>query len=121
VVSLSGDGAILFNCQELSTAADLNLTNLIQIVFVNSGYGSIKLLQNFLCGGNNIAVDWKPIDYVKLAESMGMKGVLVRDPKEIAGTLRDVAGKGPVLVAVETENMSTMPEKVYKGLLKGGD
>jgi acetolactate synthase-1/2/3 large subunit len=121
VVSVSGDGAFLFNCQELSTAAELGLKNLIQIVLVNTGYGSIKLLQNYLCGGRNIAVDWKSIDYAKLAESMGVKGVLVQETQEIEQVFKEFEERGgPVLMAVRTENIPTVPEDIYKTLLRGG-
>jgi acetolactate synthase-1/2/3 large subunit len=119
IVSMSGDGAFLFNCQELSTAADLDLKNLLQVVLVNNGYGSLKHLQTLLHGGRTIAVDWKPIDYVKLAESMGVKGFLIREPREIKGTLTTFQKfGGPALIAVEVENIPTMPESAYKALAK---
>ncbi|HUT84640.1 MAG TPA: thiamine pyrophosphate-binding protein [Thermodesulfobacteriota bacterium] len=118
-VSISGDGAFFFNCQELSTAADLNLKNLLQIVLVNDGYGSLKHLQTLLHGGRTIAVDWKPVDHVKLAESMGVKGLLIREPKDIKKAL-DTFEKtgGPLLIAVEVENIPTMPESAYRILAK---
>jgi acetolactate synthase-1/2/3 large subunit len=120
IISLSGDGSFLFNCQELSTAADLNLKNLIQIVFVNNGYGSLNHLQNFLCGGRNFAVDWRAIDYVKLAQGMGAEGFLIREPQQIEKTFAQAERiDGPTLIAVETENIPTMPESTYKRLLKG--
>jgi acetolactate synthase-1/2/3 large subunit len=118
-VSISGDGAFFFNCQELSTAADLNLKNLLQIVLVNDGYGSLKHLQTLLHAGRNIAVDWKPVDHVKLAESMGVKGLLIREPQDIKKAL-DTFEKtgGPLLIAVAVENIPTMPESAYRVLVK---
>jgi acetolactate synthase-1/2/3 large subunit len=119
VVGISGDGAFLFNCQELSTAADLDLKNLLQIVLVNNGYGSLKHLQHLLHGGRNIAVDWKPVDYVKLAESMGVKGLFIREPGEIKEALAAFEKNGgPLLIAVEVENIPTMPESAYRVLAR---
>lgn len=120
IISLSGDGSFLFNSQELSTAADLNLRNLIQVVFVDNGYGSLKHLQNFLCAGRSFAVDWKPIDFIKLAQGLGIEGLLIREPQEIKKTLKQAEElDGPTLIAVETKNIPTMPEKVVKALIKG--
>jgi len=117
IVSISGDGSFLFNCQELSTAAHLNLNNLIQVVLVNSGYGSIRNFQKLFCGGRTIGVDWRSIDFVKIAEGMGVKGFFVREPHEIRTALEG-SQKGPALIAVEVENISPMSESVIRDLAK---
>ena len=87
---------------------------------MDNGYGSLKHLQNLLCGGESFAVDWRAIDYVKLAQGLGTEGLLIREPREIKNTLKQAEEiDGPTLIAVETKNIPTMPEKVIKTLIKG--
>ena len=50
---------------------------------------------------------------------MGVKGLLIREPQDIKKAL-DTFEKtgGPLLIAVEVENIPTMPEKAYRALVR---
>lgn len=70
VVTISGDGGFLMNCQELETAVRLG-TGMVNIVWTNKAYGSIvwKQQKKF---GRTAGTDFENPDFVKLAESFGM-------------------------------------------------
>src|SRR6202012_5148844 len=69
VVTVSGDGGFLMNCQELETAVRLR-TPVVNIVWENQQFGSIVWKQNKRCG-RHFGVDFGPTDFVKLAEAFG--------------------------------------------------
>src|SRR3989338_5188945 len=109
IISLSGDGAFLFNCQEIASCTDYSLTNLYQIIMVNDGYGSIKELEKNMLQGKSTAVDWKPIDFLKLAEGFGAKGFLIRNENELEDILfKALRENGPSVIAVRVKNMPTI-------------
>lgn len=70
VVTISGDGGFLMNCQELETAMRLG-TPFVNIVWENRQYGSIvwKQEQKF---GRHFGVDFGNPDFVGLAASFGL-------------------------------------------------
>jgi acetolactate synthase-1/2/3 large subunit len=70
VVTVSGDGGFLMNCQELETAMRLR-TPIVNIVWENSQYGSIVWKQDKKFG-RHFGVDFGNPDFVKLAEAFGM-------------------------------------------------
>jgi acetolactate synthase-1/2/3 large subunit len=70
VVTVSGDGGFLMNCQELETAVRLR-TPVVNLVWENGEFGSIawKQDQKF---GRHFDVSFGNPDFVKLAEAFGM-------------------------------------------------
>ncbi|HEY1524139.1 MAG TPA: acetolactate synthase large subunit [Solirubrobacteraceae bacterium] len=70
VVTVSGDGGFLMNCQELETAVRLR-TPVVNLVWENGEFGSIawKQDQKF---GRHFDVDFGNPDFVKLADAFGM-------------------------------------------------
>ena len=70
VVTVSGDGGFLMNCQELETAVRLK-TPFVNVIWENSQYGSIVWKQDKKFG-NHFGVDFTNPDFVKLADSFGM-------------------------------------------------
>ena len=119
IISLSGDGAFLFNCQEIASCADLGLKNLYQIVMINEGYGSIKGLEENLLKGKSTAVDWKPIDFVKIAEGFGAKGFLIKERGELESIFeKALNGDGPSIIGIRVKNMPTLRKDVMEKLLK---
>jgi acetolactate synthase-1/2/3 large subunit len=69
VVTVSGDGGFLMNCQELETAVRLK-TAVVNIVWENQQFGSIVWKQDNKFG-RHFGVDFGPTDFVKLAEAFG--------------------------------------------------
>jgi acetolactate synthase-1/2/3 large subunit len=69
VVTVSGDGGFLMNCQELETAVRLK-TPVVNVIWENGQYGSIVWKQDKKFG-RHFGVDFGNPDFVKLAEAFG--------------------------------------------------
>lgn len=86
VVAVTGDGGFMMNCQELETALRVG-TPFVTLVFNDHGYGLIewKQMNQF---GKSAFVDFGNPDFVKFAESMGLKGYRVESASELISTLK---------------------------------
>jgi acetolactate synthase-1/2/3 large subunit len=69
VVTVSGDGGFLMNCQELETAVRLR-TAVVNVIWENGQFGSIAWKQDKKFG-RHFDVDFGNPDFVKLADSFG--------------------------------------------------
>ncbi|MDR1701245.1 MAG: biosynthetic-type acetolactate synthase large subunit [Sporomusaceae bacterium] len=101
VVLFSGDGSIMMNCQEMSTAADNNLP-IKMIVFNNSVLGMVHQWQGMFYGKrySHSSVKGKT-DLVKLAEAMGVTAFRVTEREELNSVLQKMmAVAGPALVEI---------------------
>jgi acetolactate synthase I/II/III large subunit len=87
VVAATGDGGFMMNMQELETALRLN-TPFVTLIFNDGGYGLIewKQMQHF---GSSSFIKFGNPDFVKLAESMGLKGYRVTSSAEFLPILKD--------------------------------
>jgi len=86
VVAVTGDGGFMMNAQELETALRVG-TPFVTIIFNDGGYGLIEWKQQshsippaFVHFGNP--------DFVKLAESMGLKGYRIESCFDLIPTLK---------------------------------
>jgi acetolactate synthase-1/2/3 large subunit len=70
VVTVSGDGGFLMNCQELETAKRLG-TATVNIIWENQQFGSIVWKQEKRFG-RHFGTDFTNPDFVRLAESFGL-------------------------------------------------
>jgi acetolactate synthase-1/2/3 large subunit len=114
VISLSGDGAFLFNCQELSTAATYRLANFIQIILNNSGYSSLHDLARSKFPKQGEYYLWKKIDYHRFSESLGVKAITLDSPKQVAPALtKALSGNGPYLINVITTDQDNLREAFW--------
>lgn len=87
VISLSGDGGFKMTGSELFTIASNNIP-VIAIVFNNSGLGMIRQLQTVQFNKRFTACEMPGyIDFVKYAESMGVRGEHVNTPDELAAAV----------------------------------
>jgi acetolactate synthase-1/2/3 large subunit len=103
IVSLSGDGSFLFNCQELSTAANYRLKNFIQIVLNNSGFSSLHRFASSQFNKQKDYYLWNRIDYHGFSESLGVKTITITSPSKITGALtKAFSGNGPFCINVMT-------------------
>jgi acetolactate synthase-1/2/3 large subunit len=86
VVAVTGDGGFMMNCQELETALRVG-TAFVTIIFNDGGYGLIEWKQqNYY--GHSAFVKFTNPDFVKLAESMGLKGYRVESATDLIPTLK---------------------------------
>lgn len=100
VVSVSGDGGFLFGMQELATARQFNIA-VVAIVFNNSAYGNVRRDQQNAYGNRLMGSDLENPDFVALAKSFGVKGMLARDPEELRTVLAEaLALNAPVVIEV---------------------
>jgi acetolactate synthase-1/2/3 large subunit len=101
VVSITGDGGFGWAMPELATARKYDI-GLVTVVFNDQAYGNVRRSQMEQFGGRLLGTDlWNP-DYVRLAESFGMRGARATTPAELEGLLREaVTGDSePVLIDV---------------------
>ena len=109
IVSLSGDGAFLFNCQELSTAATYRLKNFIQVILNNNGFSSLYNLASRRFVGQNGYYLWDKIDYHGFSESLGVRAITVDSLSKITMALtKAFNGNGPYLINVITSGQANL-------------
>lgn len=85
VVGLTGDGGFNMSMGELETARRLGLAITV-VVVNNAASGYVKALQHLMYGKDNYqSSDLSEINYAKVAESLGCKGIRVEHPDELAG------------------------------------
>jgi acetolactate synthase I/II/III large subunit len=87
VVAVTGDGGFMMNCQELETALRVG-TAFVVLVFHDGGYGLIEWKQHNHFGHSSFIRFGNP-DFVKLAESMGLKGYRVESAGDLVPILKD--------------------------------
>ncbi len=92
VLTISGDGGFMMNCQEFETAMRLGLSFVV-LIFHDSGYGLIKWRQMDQYG-ESLHVDFSNPDFVKLAESMNCKGYRISSADELIPVLEDAFRQG---------------------------
>ncbi|NJN02398.1 MAG: acetolactate synthase large subunit [Leptolyngbyaceae cyanobacterium RM1_1_2] len=86
VVAATGDGGFMMNCQELETALRVG-ANFVTIIFNDGGYGLIEWKQHNHYG-ESAFVHFKNPDFVKFAESMGLKGYRIESTEDFLPTLK---------------------------------
>jgi acetolactate synthase I/II/III large subunit len=87
VVAVTGDGGFMMNCQELETALRVK-TPFVTLIFNDNGYGLIawKQINQF---GVSSFVEFSNPDFVKFAESMGLKGYRVESADDLIPILKE--------------------------------
>jgi acetolactate synthase-1/2/3 large subunit len=87
VVAATGDGGFMMNSQELETALRVG-TPFVTIIFNDGGYGLIewKQINHY---GESAFVKFTNPDFVKLAESMGLKGYRVKSTTDFVPILKE--------------------------------
>ena len=87
IVAATGDGGFMMNCQELETALRVG-TAFVTIIFNDGGYGLIEWKQEAHYGHASFIEFGNP-DFVKFAESMGLKGYRVESTADLVPTLQE--------------------------------
>jgi acetolactate synthase-1/2/3 large subunit len=89
VVAATGDGGFMMNCQELETALRVG-TPFVTLIFNDGGYGLIEWKQeNHFGKGRSSFVHFGNPDFVKFAESMGLKGYRVESATDLVPILKE--------------------------------
>jgi acetolactate synthase I/II/III large subunit len=90
VIDIAGEGSILMNIQELSTAAQYRLP--VKIFILNNEYlGMVRQWQELLHGGRYSESYSEALpDFVKLAESFGAHGICCSDPSDLDAAIAEM-------------------------------
>ena len=84
-----------------ATAAQYNIPVKV-LLFNNGGYGILRRMQQQQFESRHIGVELREPDFVQLAEALGVRGLRVQRPEEMAPVLKTALGiDGPVLLDVE--------------------
>ena len=86
VLSISGDGGFLFTSNELATAMRHGIP-LAAVVFNDNAFGNVRRIQEEQFGNRLIASDLTNPDFVRYAESFGVRGERARNARELRTAL----------------------------------
>jgi len=87
VINIAGDGSFKMNSTELATVAKYNLP-IIQIVFNNHALGMVRQWQDMFCRGRlSFTEHIEDVDFVKLADAYGIKGVKITKEDQVEEAL----------------------------------
>jgi acetolactate synthase-1/2/3 large subunit len=102
VVCVAGDGCFLMSCQELATAAALNLA-IVFIVVNNGAYGTIRMHQEMRFPGRRLGTTLTNPDFVALARAYGLAAWRVTATADFDAALAAArAHPGPGLIELVT-------------------
>ncbi|MCP5230950.1 MAG: biosynthetic-type acetolactate synthase large subunit [Zoogloeaceae bacterium] len=111
VCTITGEGSIQMNIQELSTCLQYHLP--LKILNLNNGYlGMVRQWQEFFYQGRYAMSYMESLpDFVKLAEAYGHVGMQIEKPGDVEGAIREALAMKDRLVFM---NFLTDPtENVY--------
>ena len=107
ILSVTGDGSIELNIQELKTISHYNL-NIKTFVINNGGYASMKKWQDDYFKGNRIDTEEKTgvgtMNFKKIAEAFDLEYTQIRKASEIKNKLKLIfSKKRPMIIEVFTD------------------
>jgi len=99
IINIAGDGSFKMNSTELATVARYNLP-VIQIVFNNHALGMVRQWQDMFCKGRLSFTGYEEdVNFVKLADAYGIKGIKVTNEDEVEEAMTYALSlKEPVLI-----------------------
>jgi len=100
VLSISGDGGILFTSNELATAVCHRIP-LTTIVFNDGAFGNVRRIQQEHYGNRLIASDLVNPDFVRYAQSFGAEAERARNPVELRAALKRAFKRRDVPTVIE--------------------
>jgi len=115
-INFTGDGSILMNIQELMTAVEYDLP-VINIILNNKYLGMVRQWQTFFYDKRYSSTDINvQPDFVKLVESFGGVGYLVKTKDEFDKALQDAIKSNKVaMINVEVDRLENVLPMVPAG------
>lgn len=112
VVAVVGDGGLSMSVAELATCVRYRLPVKV-VVLNNSSLAQIKWEQMMFLGNPEFGCELQPVDFARVAEGFGVRGIRLEDPERCAAVLDDaLAAAGPVLIdAIVDGNEPMLPPK----------
>jgi pyruvate dehydrogenase (quinone) len=113
VVAIVGDGGLAMLMGELATIRKYGLAIKV-VVIKNNTLGQIKWEQMVFLGNPEYGCELEPIDFVKVAEACGIRGITIEEPADCAVQLKDaLSTPGPCLIeAVVDPHEPPWPPKI---------
>lgn len=117
VVCITGDGSMLMNGQEISTAVAEGLT-VIYVVLNDAALGMVKHGQR-LAGAERIAFELPVTDFAAMARAMGADAYTVRSPRDFDALDIDAicSRRGPTLLDVHIDGEQVPPMNLRMRIL----
>ncbi len=114
VVCFSGDGAFYYHLAELETQNRWQVP-LVTVINNNAGFGQgiykLKSIYGDRSGRQEELNRFGPTDFAALARTLGIEGIRVEDPADLAPALnRAIAARKPALIDVVTDIDPRAPE-----------
>ncbi len=105
VFNIAGDGCFRMNMNELATASRYNVP-VVEIIINNHVLGMVRQWQTLFYGGRYSATVLRDkVDFVKVAEALGCKGIRVTRKEEVEPAIREaMAVGGPVVLDVQVDS-----------------
>jgi pyruvate dehydrogenase (quinone)/pyruvate oxidase len=115
VLAFTGDGSLSMMMGDLVTLAQEGLPVKV-VVAKNNCLGLIKWEQMVFLGNPEYGVDFTPIDFVKVAEACGLRGVRIEDPSTCDAKIADALElEGPALIeCVVDANEPPLPAMITR-------
>ena len=112
IISVTGDGSIELNIQELKTISHYGF-NIKTFVINNGGYASMKNWQDNIFSGNRLDTEEKTgvgtLNFKKIAEAFELKFVLIDKSEDIKTKINKIfSDNKPYLVEVVTNSNQTL-------------
>ncbi|KAG0091026.1 Acetolactate synthase, mitochondrial [Podila epicladia] len=103
VVDIDGDASFCMTGMELATAAQYNIG--VKVLILNNDFqGMVKQWQDLFYEERYSGTPMFNPDFVKLAESMGMKGIRATSMQDLPGAMAEfLAHDGPVVMEAKVE------------------
>ena len=121
VVAVCGDGGFMYQAQELATAMHHKLP-VVAVVFDDSAFGNVRRIQAERFGNRIIAADLTNPDFVKFAESFGMKAYRADTEAALERALREaLAARVPALIHVRVGEMPSPWDMLALPRVRGFD
>ncbi len=117
VFNIAGDGCFRMNMNEIATATRYDIP-VIEIVINNHVLGMVRQWQTLFYGHRYSAtVLQDKVDFVKVAEAMGAKGIRVTKKEDVEPAIREAIDAGcPVVIDVQID----CDDKVFPMVAPGG-
>lgn len=119
VLAISGDGGFLYQATELATAMHHDIA-VVVVVFDNSAFGNVRLIQKERFGGHLIADSLTNPDFVKFAESFGAAAYRATDAAQLERAVKDAFASGrPALIHVPCGEMPSPWDMIMMPRVRG--
>ena len=121
VVAVCGDGGFMYQAQELATAMHHKLP-VVAIVFDDGAFGNVRRIQAERFGNRIIAANLTNPDFVKFAESFGMKAYRADTEPALERALREaLSARVPALIHVRVGEMPSPWDMLALPRVRGFD